>query len=247
MPCENNYKIKGGDKIEIDFPVAIESVIKPDAIPLDILYEDKDLLVINKPAGMVTHPGAGVKSGTLVNALLHYCKDLSGIGGVLRPGIVHRLDKDTSGIILVAKNDSTHRSLAKQFKQRKVLRKYIALVTGKVELDNDEINLPIARDRFDREKMAVETDESEESKEAITRYKVLKRFKDTTLLEIEPVTGRTHQIRVHMKAIGHTIIGDSKYGPKNTDVERQKLHACWIKFFHPGLKKYMEFSSKPSF
>lgn len=246
LSCKSNHKIAASDEIEITLPPLKPAVIESEDIPLKIIYEDEDLLVVNKPAGMVTHPGAGVKSGTLVNALLHHCKGLSGIGGVSRLGIVHRLDKDTSGIMLIAKNDYVHRALAKQFKQRKVQRKYVALVKGIVELDNDQINLPIGRHPKDREKMSVEFGDS---KEAITKYKVLKRFADSTLLEITPVTGRTHQIRVHMKAIGHPIIGDTKYGAKDSskDAPRQMLHAKWIRFFHPTLKKYMEFSCPAPF
>jgi len=250
-PCTPNHKISAGDKIDIIFPQPEESHMKPQDIAFEIIYQDKDLLVVNKPAGMITHPGAGVKDNTLVNALLYCCKDLSGIGGKLRPGIVHRLDKDTSGIMLVAKNDYTHRELAKQFKRRQIERKYAALVEGKVEFDSDQINLPIGKDIKNREKMAIKY---ADSKEAITTYKVIKRFADSTLLEIEPITGRTHQIRVHMKAIGHPIVGDTKYGtgrPCTSRVApvqgRQMLHAKWIKFFHPVLKKYMEFSSQAPF
>lgn len=237
-------KIRQDDEIEITIPPRRVSGIQPEHIPLDVIYEDKDLLVINKPAGMVTHPGAGVKSGTLVNALLYHCKGLSGAGGALRPGIVHRLDKDTSGIMLAAKNDFTHRQLAKQFKDRKIERKYAALVEGVVKFDSDEINLPIGRHIKDREKMAVKF---AGAKEAITRYKVIKRFSDSTLLEITPITGRTHQIRVHMRAVGCPIIGDKKYGAKSASAKRQMLHSQWVKFFHPTLKRYMEFSCKPPF
>lgn len=237
-------KIRQDDEIEITIPPRRVSGIQPEHIPLDVIYEDKDLLVVNKPAGMVTHPGAGVKSGTLVNALLYHCKGLSGAGGALRPGIVHRLDKDTSGIMLAAKNDFTHRQLAKQFKDRKIERRYAALVEGVMQFDSDEINLPIGRHIKDREKMAVKF---AGAKEAITRYKVIKRFSDSTLLEITPITGRTHQIRVHMKAVGHPIVGDKKYGAKNASAARQMLHSQWVKFFHPILKRHMEFSCKPPF
>lgn len=243
-PSKSKHKIAGGDQIDIVFPPAEACAIKAEDIHIDIIYEDNDLLVINKPAGMVTHPGAGTKNNTLVNALLHHCKGLSGIGGTLRPGIVHRLDKDTSGLMLVAKNDFTHRHLAKQFKDRKVERKYDALVEGVVELDNDRINLPIGKHPGNREKMSVEFGAS---KEAVTIYRVVKRFKDSTLLEITPITGRTHQIRVHLKAIGHSIVGDIKYGAKMNPFGRQALHAKWIRFFHPVLKRYMEFSSKAPF
>ena len=252
--CKPNYKIRQSDVIDISIPSLKTLTVQPEDIPLDIIYEDKDIIIINKPQGMVVHPGAGVKSGTLANALLHHCKDLSGIGGVLRPGIVHRLDKDTSGIMLVAKNDLVHRALSKQFKQRKVERKYTALVNGVVDFDNDEIDLPMGKHPKDRKKMGitrapvphsgmVRGSTFLHSKDAKTRYKVLKRFSDSTLLEIVPITGRTHQIRVHMKAIGHPIAGDTKYGIKGKmSLPRQMLHAKWIRFFHPTLKKYMEFS-----
>lgn len=239
-----NQKISQAEAIDIVFSDPLESRLKAEAIPLNIIYEDKDLLVINKPAGMVVHPGAGVKSSTLANALAGHCKDLSGIGGVLRPGIVHRLDKDTSGIMIAAKNDFTHRQLSKQFKDRSIQRKYIALVEGVLEFDNDRINLPIARHPKDKEKMSVGF---ANAKEASTIYRVITRFKDSTLLEITPITGRTHQIRVHMKAIGHPIVGDKKYGARTDTLGRQALHAKWIKFFHPGLKKYMEFSCDAPF
>jgi len=243
--AKSNYKIREHDEIDVLPVPAQECASKPENIKLDILYEDKDLLVVNKPAGMVVHPGAGVKYGTLVNALLYYCKGLLSIAaGESRPGIVHRLDKDTSGIMLVAKNNYTHRRLAKQFKQREVQRRYVARVTGVVEFDGDQINLPLGRHVKNREKMMVRFSDA---KEAITKYKVLKRFSDSTLLEIWPVTGRTHQIRVHMKAIGHPIIGDTKYGDSKSPAARQMLHADWIRFFHPGLKKYVEFSSPAPF
>ncbi len=262
LPCKPNYRIKAQDRIQLQLPEMKASHIAGEDLPLKIIYEDQHLLVIDKPAGMVVHPGAGVKEGTLVNALLYHCKSLSGIGGVLRPGIVHRLDKDTSGVMLVAKSDIVHRGLAKQFKQRSIQRKYAALVSGVVELDNDVINLPIGRHPKQRERMAVVF---AQSKEAVTRYRVIKRFSDSTLLEVSPLTGRTHQIRVHMKAIGHPIVGDTKYGIKCNPAarpvrpqdsakiankcpkERQMLHACWIKFFHPVFKKYMEFSSQAPF
>ena len=239
-----NHKIGKPDEIDISFPAIENFSMQSQDIPFEIIYEDNDLLVINKPAGLITHPGAGAKTGTLVNALLYHCKSLSAAGGEFRPGIVHRLDKDTSGIMLIAKNDYTHRELAKQFKRREVQRKYIALVKGVVEFDNDQIDLPIGKDIKNREKMAITF---VDSKDAVTRYKVLKRFSDTTLLEIEPITGRTHQIRVHMKAIGHPIVGDAKYGIKTSEAPRQMLHAKWIRFFHPVLKKYMEFSSQEPF
>ena len=245
--CSCRHKIAGGDKIELFIPPVKPQVFKAENIPLRIIYEDNDILIVDKPCGMVTHPGAGIKNSTLVNALLYHCRNLSSIGGTSRPGIVHRLDKDTSGIMLVAKNDFAHRALANQFRQRKVERKYIAIVKGVVRFDNDQIDLPIGKHLGQKEKMAVNF---AESKDALTKYKVLERFSDATLLEILPITGRTHQIRVHMKAIGHPVLGDPKYGAAQNTItkknglppKRQMLHAQWIKFFHPALKKYMEFS-----
>lgn len=241
----NNKKVKahhpvnGMDNISIEIPEAQPITVKPEKIDLDIVYEDGDLVVVNKPAGLVVHPAPGNYSGTLVNALLYHCKDLSGIGGSLRPGIVHRLDKDTSGLIVVAKSDLAHRSLSKQFKTRRIKRIYIALVKGIVQLDNGIIELPIGRHALDRKKMDVKFTDS---REAVTQYKVLKRFKDFTMLELKLRTGRTHQIRVHMAHIGHPLAGDTAYGSAK-GLARQALHAKTLGFTHPRTKEVMEFDS----
>ena len=240
---KRHQKVSAGETVEITVPEPEESVIRPEKIPLKIVYEDKHLLVVNKPQGMVTHPAPGNYTGTLVNALLAHCKDLSGIGGVLKPGIVHRLDKGTSGLLLVAKTDDAHKKLAKQFKDKTTKRVYLALVDGNVELDNGTVELPIGRSTRDRKKMAVKFDD-ESSREAITHYKVIKRFGDFTLLECSLGTGRTHQIRVHLSYIGHPILGDEKYGTKGS-FKMPMLHAATIGFTHPATKKFMEFSSKP--
>ncbi len=240
---KRHHMVKTGETVEITIPSPEKSVIRPEKIRLNIVYEDKHLLVVNKPQGMVTHPAPGNYSGTLVNALLAHCKDLSGINGVLKPGIVHRLDKGTSGLLLVAKNDDAHKKLAKQFKDKTTKRVYLALVDGNVELDNGIIELPIGRSSRDRMKMAVKFDD-ERSKTAITRYKVIKRYGPFTLLECRLGTGRTHQIRVHLAYIGHSILGDEKYGTKG-NFKFPMLHAAMIGFIHPATKKFMEFSSKP--
>ncbi|MCX5665724.1 MAG: RluA family pseudouridine synthase [Candidatus Omnitrophica bacterium] len=240
---KRHHKVSAGETIEITIPTPEVSVILAQKIPLKIVYEDKHLLVVNKPQGMVTHPAPGNYSGTLVNALLAHCKDLSGINGVLKPGIVHRLDKGTSGLLLVAKTDDAHKKLAKQFKDKTTKRVYLALVDGNVELDSGTVELPIGRSTRDRKKMAVKFDD-ESSKEAITHYKVIKRFGAFTLLECRLGTGRTHQIRVHLSYIGHPILGDEKYGTKG-NFKMPMLHAATIGFVHPATKKFMEFSSKP--
>ncbi|MFA5256311.1 MAG: RluA family pseudouridine synthase [Candidatus Omnitrophota bacterium] len=240
---KRHHIVAAGETVEIKIPSPEESAISAEKIPLDIVYEDKYLLVVNKPQGMVTHPAPGNYTGTLVNALLAHCDDLSGIGGVLKPGIVHRLDKGTSGLLLVAKTDDAHKKLASQFKDKTTKRVYLALVDGNVELDNGTVELPIGRSVRDRKKMAVKFDD-ESSKEAITHYKVIKRFGDFTLLECRLGTGRTHQIRVHLSYIGHPILGDEKYGTKGK-FKMPMLHAATIGFTHPVTKKFMEFSSKP--
>ena len=236
-----NHKILPGERIDVAIPEAIESEIKPEKIKLDVIYEDADLLVINKPVGMVVHPAPGSKSRTLVNALLAHCKNLSGIGGVLKPGIVHRIDKDVSGLLVVAKTDRAHRYLASQFKDKIASRIYYAVVKGVVQLDNGIIDLPIGRSTRDRKKMAVVF---ERSREAVTRYKVLERFRNTTLLEITLGTGRTHQIRVHLSYIGHPILGDVKYGTTMTGFSRPALHAKTLGFVHPITKKYVQFDTE---
>ena len=227
-----SYKIQKGDIIEIDEEPAREIELKAQDIPLQILYEDSDIIVINKPKGMVVHPANGNPDGTLVNAVMAICKDsLSGIGGKIRPGIVHRLDKNTSGAIIIAKNDKAHINLSEQLKNHKIKKTYIALVRGVVKENNATINIPIGRSKKDRKKMDVDKN----GKEAITHFKVLKRFSDCTLLEINIETGRTHQIRVHLSHIGYPIIGDEVYsnGKNKWNIVGQCLHAKSLDFKHP--------------
>ncbi len=237
---KRNYKVISGDKIDITVPDPVETKTSAQNIPLNIVYEDGDVIIVNKPAGMVVHPAAGNFTGTLVNALLHHTKDLSGIGGVMRPGIVHRIDKETSGLLIVAKNDTAHKNLAGQFKAHTVKRKYIAVVRGVVQLNQGTIEAPIGRHPRDRQKMAVVFTRS---RPAVTHYTVIKRLKDYTVLELSLETGRTHQIRAHMSYFGHPLVGDGTYG-KRHGFERQALHAKILGFEHPVLKKYMEFDSK---
>ena len=227
-----SYKPENGDVITIEIPNAEEIDLKPQNIPIDVIYEDNDIIVVNKPKGMVVHPANGNPDGTLVNAILALCKDsLSGIGGEIRPGIVHRLDKDTSGLLIIAKNDLAHINMSKQIQDRKVIKKYIALVKGVIGEDTATIDMPIARSTKDRKKMAVES----KGKEAITHYKVLQRYDKYTLLEIKIDTGRTHQIRVHMSYIGHPVVGDMQYsnGKNEFGVEGQMLHSRYLEFDHP--------------
>ncbi|OEF99106.1 pseudouridine synthase [Vulcanibacillus modesticaldus] len=236
-----NYKLMENDEVILKVPPQKELSIEAEPISLDVVFEDEDVIVVNKPRGMVVHPAPGHYSGTLVNALLYHCKDLSGINGVLRPGIVHRIDKDTSGLLMVAKNDLAHDSLAKQLKDHTVNRKYVALVHGNIPHDKGTIDAPIGRDPIDRKKMKV-TDKN--SKEAITHFVVKERFKDYTLIECKLETGRTHQIRVHMQYIGHPLAGDPMYGPKKTlKIEGQALHAKILGFYHPRTGVYLEFDS----
>ena len=237
---KSHHYLRPGEAVEVIIPEAVPCVIKKEKIPLDVVYEDDDVIVINKQQEMVVHPATGNYSGTLVNALLGHCKDLSGIGGVLKPGIVHRIDKGTSGLLVAAKTDRAHRSLAKQFKAHTTSRKYMALVRGVVGLDNGVVELPIGRSRRDRKKMAVD---HESPKIAVTTYKVVKRFKDSTLLELTLGTGRTHQIRVHMSYIGHPVLGDEKYGSRG-QLPRLMLHARTLGFIHPATQKYVEFTSE---
>ncbi len=239
--AKNNHKLRSGESIDVSIPPPVESRIKPEEIKLDILYEDGDLLVVNKPPGMVVHPAPGSRSRTLVNALLAHCKNLSGIGGVMKPGIVHRIDKDVSGLLVVAKTDLSHQGLAGQFKEKTASRVYVAVVKGVVQLDNGIIDLPIGRSERDRKKMAVNF---EHSKEAVTRYKVLERFKSASILEVTLGTGRTHQIRVHLSYIGHPILGDIKYGTKNEAITRPALHAKSLAFIHPVTNKAMKFTTE---
>ncbi|MBN3555148.1 RluA family pseudouridine synthase [Fictibacillus nanhaiensis] len=238
-PVKSNYKCVAGDAIEIDIPEPEVLDVVPEEMNLDIVYEDSDVLVVNKPRGMVVHPAPGHYSGTLVNGLMAHCKDLSGINGVLRPGIVHRIDKDTSGLLMVAKNDKAHESLVDQLKAKTTTRVYKAIVHGVMPHDQGTIDAPIGRDKSDRQKMTV-TDEN--SRDAVTHFNVIKRFTNYTFVECQLETGRTHQIRVHMKYIGFPLAGDPKYGPSKTlQIEGQALHAQTLGFDHPTTGEYMEF------
>lgn len=236
------YKLKVGDLVSCIIPEPEALSVEPEPIPLEIVYEDRDLLVVNKPQGMVVHPANGNYRGTLVNALLFHCRDLSGINGLLRPGIVHRIDKDTSGLLAVAKTDLAHRSLARMIKEHSVKREYLALVHGTVGEPGGIIDAPIGRDRADRQKMAVVL---QNSKNAVTEYRVLERLGEYTLLECRLKTGRTHQIRVHMAFIHHPVVGDPKYGPKSNQlgVCGQALHARTLGFTHPRTGEWLEFTS----
>ena len=238
-----NYKLRSGDHICLSIPEPKLPEAKPENIPLDIVFEDDDLLVVNKPKGMVVHPAPGNYDGTLVNALLYHCGDsLSGINGVLRPGIIHRIDKDTSGLLIVAKNDFSHKLLAEQIKEHSFTRKYRAVVYGNLKEDEATINAPIGRHQVDRKKMTVT---QKNSREAVTHYKVLKRYAGFTYVELKLETGRTHQIRVHMSSIGHPVAGDPVYGPKKviTSLGGQCLHAYYIEFVHPRTGQTLSFSS----
>ena len=231
-PQKASYKVQAGDEITINIPEVKETNLKSQEIPLDIIYEDNDILVVNKPKGMVVHPAVGNPDGTLVNAVMAHCKgNLSGIGGELRPGIVHRLDKDTSGLIIVAKNDKAHINLSEQIQNREVKKVYLALVRGIIPENEATINMPIARSTKDRKKMAVD----KKGKVAITHFKVLKRFEKYTYLEVTIETGRTHQIRVHMAEIGHPVVGDYTYsnGKNEFNIQGQMLHAKSLDFKHP--------------
>jgi 23S rRNA pseudouridine1911/1915/1917 synthase len=257
-PAKPSYKIKGKEKITIKIPPLEKLSLEPEDIPLDILHEDSDLLVVNKKAGMVVHPALGNYSHTLVNALLFHCKDLSGINGVLRPGIVHRLDKNTSGLLVVAKNDFAHQDLAEQIKNRTLLREYAAIVWGHMSSEKGIIEVPIGRSLKDRKKMAVRRIKGRES---LTEYQVLERFDLCDLLSIRLKTGRTHQIRVHLSYLNHPVLGDPEYGGRQkwiksihdkyrlfaqkllTVIDRQALHAKRLGFTHPRTKEYKKFES----
>lgn len=238
---KSNYKLKLADTITLVIPEPVELNVKAEEIPLDVIYEDSDVIVINKPQDMVVHPAPGNYSGTLVNALLNHCKDLSGINGVLRPGIVHRIDKDTSGALVVAKNDNAHNSLAAQFKEHSVTRSYLALVEGIIKTDEGTVDEPIGRHPIDRIKMGIVLT----GKKAVTHYKVIERFDGYTLVECNLETGRTHQIRVHMAHIGHPLVGDPVYGFKKQkfNLNGQVLHAQKLGFIHPTRGVYMEFAA----
>lgn len=236
---KSGYKLKLGDRIKVIEPEPRPVDVQAQDIPLDILYEDEDIIVINKPQGMVVHPAAGNYNSTLVNALLHHCRDLSGINGEMRPGIVHRIDKDTSGVLVVAKNDRSHVNLAQQIKDKTAVRKYIALVEGDIKEDAGTIDAPIGRHPVYRKKMAVVPG----GRRAVTHFKVLERFGRYTLIEARLETGRTHQIRVHMAYIGHPVVGDPVYGYKRQsfNLNGQLLHAQCLGFKHPRTGRYMEF------
>lgn len=239
-----NYKLKAGDRVNVQIPDPVPYEAKAENIPLDIVYEDNDLLVVNKPKVMVVHPAAGNYTGTLVNALLYHCKDnLSGINGILRPGIVHRIDKNTSGLLIVAKNDIAHKHLAEQIKEHSFTREYEAIVLGNFKEDKGTVNAPIGRHHIDRKRMTVT---SKNSKNAVTHYEVLCRYKGYTHIKCILETGRTHQIRVHMAYLGHPVSGDDVYGSKKEKVsfQGQCLHARKIGFIHPVTKKYLEFTSE---
>ncbi len=257
QPAKSSYVIKYRDTITLELPALKEEKVCPEDIPLDIIYEDDYLMVVNKPPDMVVHPAPGNMSGTLVNALAFHVQKLSSAGGPMKAGIVHRLDRDTSGVILVIKSDSIHNDIARQFMERTVNKEYLALVVGDVELDSDLIELPIGRHAVNRLKMAVRHDEG---KDASTIYEVLERFGDFTLVKVMPKSGRTHQIRVHLKAIGHPVVADADYSrrdclyrsdifreaPKPEEppvLDRQALHACRLEFYHPELKKKVSFQA----
>ncbi|AYA75350.1 RluA family pseudouridine synthase [Bacillus sp. Y1] len=237
---KSSYKCSVGDVIEISIPDPEELDVVPEPMDLEIFFEDSDVLVVNKPKGMVVHPAPGHTTGTLVNGLMAHCKDLSGINGVLRPGIVHRIDKDTSGLLMVAKNDLAHESLVNQLVAKTVTRKYRAIVHGVIPHDYGTIDAPLARDPKDRQSMTV----VDNGKHAVTHFQVIERFKDFTLVECQLETGRTHQIRVHMKYIGYPLAGDPKYGPRKTlDIGGQALHAGVLGFDHPRTNEYLEFEA----
>lgn len=239
---KSNYKLRVGDQVQVELAEPVELQVEAEDIPLDIIYEDSDVIVINKPQDMVVHPAPGNYTGTLVNGLLYHCKDLSGINGVIRPGIVHRIDKDTSGVLVVAKNDKSHNSLAMQLKDHSMKRTYYAIVEGIVKEEEGTVRNNIGRHPVERIKMAVVKD----GKEAITNYKVLERFKSNTLVECRLETGRTHQIRVHMAHLHHPLIGDQVYGYKKQKfkLQGQALHAKNLGFIHPTTGEYMEFDSQ---
>ncbi|MFQ5964773.1 MAG: RluA family pseudouridine synthase [Candidatus Scalinduaceae bacterium] len=272
ITVKNSYEIKLKDVISIQLPVKDNGKIVPENIPLDVIYEDEHLMVLNKPPDMVVHPARGHAIGTLVNALAFHCENLSSINGPLRPGIVHRLDRDTSGVIIVVKNEKVHKHLALQFEKREIRKEYIAVIKGETELDSDKIDLPIGKDKRTRKKMAIRHDIG---KSAVSVFKVKERFRGYTLVKIIPETGRTHQIRVHMKTIGHPIIADSEYNnsdvcyledllrpfpnieiyklaklkelwnnSSNPIIHRHALHAHKVNFFHPILNKRMEFTAE---
>ena len=239
---KSNYRVKAGEEILVNLPEPQPLDVQPEDIPLDIIYEDDDVVVVNKARGMVVHPAAGNYNGTLVNALLYHCKNLSGINGVIRPGIVHRLDKDTSGIMICAKNDSAHLSLSEQIQSKTAQRTYLAVVRGNVKNDSGIIETQIARDKNDRKKMAVVT---EGGRQAITEYEVAERFGKYTVVKCRLKTGRTHQIRVHMEYLGYPLVGDPKYSPMKTPfaINGQALHSLTLSFTHPRTGERLTFEA----
>lgn len=241
--CKASAKVNAGDILMIDMPEPTALDVEAEDIPLDIVYEDKDFLIVNKPKGMVVHPAAGHYSGTLVNAVMNHCgDDLSSINGVMRPGIVHRIDKNTTGLLVICKNDKTHKSLAEQLKVHSITRKYVAIVCGNIKEDSGTVDAPIGRSKKDRKKQAID---ELDGRDAVTHFVVLERFGDYTLVECVLETGRTHQIRVHMSSIGHPVLGDDVYGPKKCpfNLEGQCLHAKVLGFIHPTTGEYVEFNS----
>ena len=239
-PAKPSAKLDAGQTIEVDVPEPEPSHLEPQPIALDIVYEDHDLLVVDKPAGMTVHPGPGQRDGTLANAVLAHCPDLQGIGGTLRPGIVHRLDKNTSGLVVVAKNDMAHAELSRQFKERRVTKAYIALVVGRLNPAAAIVDAPIGRHPKDRKRMAV----VDNGRPARTEYGAMTYYQDFTLAEVRPVTGRTHQIRVHMASAGHPLAGDSTYGKAHPSLDRHFLHACRLEFGHPATGQPLELTSE---
>jgi 23S rRNA pseudouridine1911/1915/1917 synthase len=241
---KSNYKVAAGDVIELTVPEAVELEVEAEEMDLDILYEDEDILIVNKPKGMVVHPAAGHTSGTLVNGLMAHCKDsLSGINGVMRPGIVHRIDMDTTGVLIVCKNDFAHNSIAEQLKVHSITRKYYAIVHGGIREEEGTVDAPIGRHPVDRKKMSIN---EKNGRHAVTHYRVLKRFQKYTYVECQLETGRTHQIRVHMASIGHPLLGDTVYGPAKCPIsglQGQTLHAGVLGIIHPRTGEYMEFSA----
>lgn len=241
-PVKSNYKVSCGDRILLQVPDAVEPDIEAEPMELSILYEDSDILLINKPKGMVVHPAAGHYTGTLVNGLMHHCRgELSGINGVMRPGIVHRIDMDTTGVLIVCKNDRAHSAVAEQLKVHSITRKYYAVVHGVIKDDEGTVHAPIGRHPTDRKKMSIN---EKNGKDAVTHYRVLRRFRRFTYVECQLETGRTHQIRVHMASIGHPLLGDRVYGPAKCPfpgLEGQTLHAGVLGIIHPTTGEYMEF------
>ena len=242
-PQKASYRLKVDDEIVFHIPKAMEPAIEAENIPLSILYEDPDLLIVDKPKGMVVHPAPGHYSGTLVNAVMYHCRDnLSGINGVLRPGIVHRIDRDTTGSLIICKNDHAHNSIAEQLKEHTITRKYRAIVHGVIDAEEGTVNAPIGRDPKDRKKMTIN---EQNGKPAITHYKVLRRFQEYTYIECQLETGRTHQIRVHMSSIGHPLLGDEVYSQRKSPYHLcgQTLHAMVIGFIHPSSGEYLEITA----